>query len=299
MERYDAVVISGGGNKGILSLGALQYEFEKGRYDPSYTRIYAGTSIGAVLSLLMICGYTPIDAFTEIYNMAYFFDIEDRCGIWDVIKFMGLMSIKGFEQRIEELVKAKIGSVPTLKELKEITGKILVTTGANVTKMKTEYYTYKTRPDLGCIEAVKISSSLPLIFQRSYHDNCCVVDGGMIDNFPLRYIDDGKMKILGIVTMGSDLTSFSENRLIGYLYRLIVMPINSNTELLCDLVKPNTHMIKIIADGVPFFTMALSKELKMELFVRGYAEAERSDQLIPLEIPGWIDTIHNLESSLS
>ena len=155
-EKYDAVVISGGGNKGILSLGALHYEYEKGTYDPEYTRIYAGTSIGAVISLLMICGYTPMEAFTEIYKMAYFFNVGDCHSIWDVVKFMGLMSIRGFAQRIEDLVRAKLGDIPTLRELKKRTGKTLVVTGANVTKMKGEYYTYKTRPNLGCVNAVKM-----------------------------------------------------------------------------------------------------------------------------------------------
>lgn len=292
-KKYDAVVISGGGSKGILSLGALHYEFEKGTYDPDYTKIYAGTSIGSVISLLMVCGYKPMEAFTEIYRMEHFFDVNACHSIWDVVKFMGLMSIRGFAERIEELVKAKMGDVPTLLELKKRTGKTLVVTGANVTKMSCEYFTYKTRPQLGCVDAVKLSSNLPLIFQRIKYDDCYITDGGMIDNFPLKYIDDGKMNILGIVTMGSEISLDSQP--MGYLLRLIIMPIIANTELRCELAGSNTKMIKMNVNNTPMVPFTMSSAQKMKMFLRGYSEAENIDNTIRIYVEGWEDDIHILD----
>lgn len=298
LEKYDAVVISGGGNKGILSLGALHYSYEKGTYDPDHVRIYAGTSIGAVIGLLMICGYKPMEAFAEIYTMAYFFNIGDCHSIWDVAKFMGLMSIRGFAEKIEELVKAKLGDVPTLKELRKRTGKTLVVSVANITKMKCEYYTHKTRPNLGCVDAVKLSSNLPLVFQRIRYEDCYVTDGGLMDNFPLQYIDDRSMKVLGIVTLGTDFT-LPDNQFMGYFYRLIVMPIAANTELRCDLAGKNTTIVKIDSSTAhaSAIAFAMPSEQKMSMFLQGYAAAEKVDQTVYLKIPEWKDTIHDLTDS--
>lgn len=293
-EKYNAVVISGGGIKGISSLGALHYEYEKGKYDPDHTKIYAGTSIGAVISLLLVCGYKPMEIFTELYKMENFFDVGSFYSIWDAFKHMGLMSISSFTNKIETLVKSKMGDIPTLLELKKRTGKTLVVTGANITKTKCEYYTHKTRPRLGCVDAVKMSSNLPLIFQRIKYDDCYIADGGMIDNFPLKYIDDKKMKILGIVTTGME-PALIDNQQMGYFMRLIVMPINANTELRCQLAGANTKLIKMKINS-NMMAFALSSEEKMNMFVRGFSDAESIDNTIKIFVRGWKDTIHSLLS---
>lgn len=295
-EKYDAVVISGGGSKGLLTLGALHYEYEKGRYDPAHVRIYAGTSIGSVISLLLICGYTPMEVFNAIYNMSHFFDVGDCHDMWDVVKFMGLMSIRAFTDRIGELVVEKLGSIPTLRELRKLTGKTLVVSAANVSKMRCEYYTHRTHPDLGCVNAVKLSSNLPLVFQRIRYDDCYVTDGGMMDNFPLQYIDDGKMKILGIVTTGSDF-SLSDEKFVGYFYRLVVMPINANTKLRCDLAKSNTRLIKLKWNNTLLVQFSMPNSQKMKMFIHGYDTAEYIDKRVLITVDGWWSSIDYLDES--
>jgi len=292
-SKYDAVVLSGGGSKGLLTLGALHYEYEKGRFVMDHVKIYAGTSIGSVICLLLICGYSPMEIFTEVYKNDRIFEVGESQSIWDVVKFMGLMSIKGFSDRIEEMVKSKLGKIPTLLELRKMTGKTLVISVANITKMKCEYFTHKTRPDLGCVNAVKLSSNLPLIFQRIRYNDSYMTDGGLMDNFPLKYIDDGKMKILGIVTMGSDF-SLPDNQFMGYFYRLLVMPMNANTELRCNLAKSNTNLVKLEFNNAPLFQFTMSSEHKMEMFIHGFNEAEREHNTIYLFIKGWSYNIHDI-----
>lgn len=286
IKKFEAVVISGGGSNGILSLGALHYEYEKGSYDPVNTRIYAGTSIGSVISLLLICGYTPMEIFAEVYTTDHFFDIAKMGSVWDIVKYMGLMPITVFAEKIEALVKRKFGEIPTLLELFTRTQKILVTAVANVTKMKCEYYTYKTHPETRCVDAVMHSCNLPLIFHSIFYNDSYIVDGGLMDNFPLRYIDDHRLKILGVVTTGIDF-SLSDTKFTGYFYRLVVMPVNANTELRCALAKSNTKLIKIVRNKSSLKLFSMSSDVKMSMFWDGYSIAQKIDNTIFVYVKGY------------
>lgn len=284
-EKYECVVISGGGSNGILSLGALHYEYQKGLLDQ--VKIYAGTSIGSVISLLLICGYVPMEIFGQVYTLDHFFDLN-KCGsVWDIINYMGLMSIDVFIEKIEEMVKEKHeGCVPTLKELYKKTGKILVVPVTNITKMSCEYYTYKSNPDISCVDAVMQSCNLPIIFHKIKYENSYIIDGGLVDNFPLQYVDDHKRKILGIVTTGVD-KSLPDDKFMGYFYRIIVMPVNANTELRCKLATENTKLIKIVKDKSSLKLFSIPSDVKMSMFWEGYIEAEKAETLRNIYVEGW------------
>lgn len=297
-KGFDAVVISGGGTKGILALGSLHYYYEKGLYRPgghlaqkisgyeSNCDEYAATSIGAVISLLLICGYTPMEIFKEIYSMESFFSVTDCHNFWNVINYMGLMSINGFAEKIEGLVRRKLDCVPTLEQLQKITGCSLLISGANVTRMAEEKYSPTTHPNLGCVNAIKISCNLPLIFQRIKYKTSYVVDGGLLNNFPCDYISTTKKNILGIVVMGSDY-SLPDDTFMGYFYRLLVMPINALTELRCQLAPPTVTIVKATWNGVPLLQFTMSSKTKMDMFLKGYQAAERGGQMKLLVVEGW------------
>lgn len=205
-NKFQAIVLSGGGSKGILHLGALTYYYEQELYDGSVCAIYAGVSIGAVINLLLVCGYTPMEIFTEFYtNISNLIDVKDFNDIQNVIQNIGLLNIDVFSIKIEDLVKAKLHSehTPTFRELYNLTNKTLIISIANVTKMKCEYFSHITRPDVNVMDAIKFSCNLPIIFQRILYEECYLVDGGLMDNFPLKQIDDGCIKILGLVITGN------------------------------------------------------------------------------------------------
>ena len=57
---YDSIILSGGSIKGFCTLGALQYMQDNKIIDDTLTT-FAGTSIGSIISFLLIIGYTPIE----------------------------------------------------------------------------------------------------------------------------------------------------------------------------------------------------------------------------------------------
>lgn len=288
-EPFDAVVLSGGGEKGILELGALHYYHEKGLYIPEKIKEYAGASIGAAISLLLICGYIPMDIFSEIYGIDNFFGVNSQ-SIWDIFKYMGLMSIDGFIQNIERLVERKVGFIPTLSRLKEITGKTLTVSAVNVSNMVQEKYGPYTHPNLSAINAVKISCNLPILFQCLKYNNLFMADGGILNNFPWDYISNNCKNVLGVAVLGTDVST-PVGTFFGYFYRLITLPINGQTDLRCQMAPENVKVIRIewekSSTGGGILQFHIPPEVKMEMFLEGYRKAEREDRSIYLKIEGW------------
>lgn len=285
-DVFDAVTLSGGGSKGILMLGVLHYYYEAGKFIPEKIIEYSGASIGSAIALLLICGYTPMEIFSEIYGIESFFTVNDCHSIWDVIKYMGLMSIRGFAVKIEELVEKKMKCVPTLKKLKEMTGKSLYISGVNVTTMSEEKYCAETHPGLGCVNAVKISCNLPLIFQRLLYNDSFVVDGGLINGYPWDYLSSKVKNILGIVLIGND-QSLPEDTFMGYFYRILMIPIAQLTEMRCRLAPEKVKTVKVTWEGVPLLQFVMSPDQKMDMFLTGYQTAERKEQTKSLYVEDW------------
>ena len=218
--------------------------------------------------------------------MESFFSINDCHSIWDVIKFMGLMSIKSFADKITSLVLKKFDHIPTLKELKDLTGKTLSISVVNVSKMKEEKFCPEFTPNLSCVNAVKISCNLPLIFQRIRYKGSFYADGGLLNNVPFDYIREVRKRVLGIVVTGSDF-SLDDNTFMGYFYRLIVLTINMLTDIRCKNLKDNVDLIKIEWNNVPLLQFTLESAIKMDMFLAGCKEAEKIDTIELLEVNGW------------
>ncbi len=285
-SRFKIVVLSGGGVKGLIELGAAHYYYEKKLYDPEIVHTYAGTSIGSVISLLLICGYTPMEIFKRVYTNEQFFHLGDCQSPWDILQRTGLMSINSFAEKIGHLVKEKMGSIPTLGQLQKQTGKTLIVAVANVTKLRVEYFSPQTHPNLNSLDAVKMSCNLPLIFQKISYNGDYYVDGGLMDGFPIHQVDDGLTPILGIVVSGTD-CSLKDSSFFGYIYRLINMPINMITKLRHQNLGDNVTLIDIECENIPLLQFSMPSKEKMTMFLQGFQEAEAVELSEDLVVKGW------------
>lgn len=276
--KFETVVLGGGGIKGFFTLGALHYHHEKGSYDMNLATTYCGTSVGSAISLLLVCGYTPMDIFTDIHNQSKIFDLPVKVSIWDITEHMGLIPIESLTKKIGPLVEKKFGYIPTLLELYNATGKKLIATVANVSKMICQYYSYETEPNMLCTRAIELSCSVPIIFYRNQHEDEYIVDGGLVNNFPLEYVDDGKKKILAIATVGSE-NAKNDDDLISYFHKLLSMPMRANNEFRMSMCKENTTLVTIKESSHAkeekkgIFTFEVDSNKRMEMFLHGYQTA--------------------------
>lgn len=285
-KPFEAVVISGGGVKGILALGILHYYYENNLYIPEVVTEYSGTSIGSAIGLLLAVGYLPLEIFREIYSMDNFFTMKDCNSGWDIFKHMGLMSIESMIGFIGELVEKKLGIIPTLGKLKELTGKRLCTSGANLTKNREEMYTPETHPNLGSLKAVMMSCNLPLVFQRVSYHNSFIVDGGLVNNFPWEYISEG-LNTLGIIISVVGDSPFPDNEFIGYVYRAMMITSTTLSDLKCQMAPNNVHIVKTGWEGGSFLQFTMSRDAKMDMFLSGYKSAEQEEKKEYITVKNW------------
>lgn len=271
-DNFEIICLGGGSIKAIQQLGALYYLENEGILEFKKIHTYIGTSAGSFICLLLSIGYTPLEILTKVNKIEKWMDYE----VSDFFNFKndrGLLDFSFFLKILENFINLKLKKIPTLLELYQLTGKKLIITTTNVSKKRTEYLDYISDPDLSCILAIKMSCSIPLIFKRVEYNNNYYVDGGLLDNFPIEYINDKKTKIVGvcvesIIKEGDDF--------INYIDNLFTMPIlKIQNTILKEKITPNCLVINIMAkNSLSINNFNLDKNFKIEMFHEGYNQAE-------------------------
>lgn len=291
-SKFDIVCLSGGGTKAIGHLGVLHYYHEKGLLDLERVKDFPGTSAGSIINLLLISGYTPIEILSEVYGINNFFasGANSSGNIWDLLSNYGFLSINPPMKLVETMVIKKLGKVPTLGELYKMTGKRLISPATNISKKpKPElvYITPESHPRMRCTDVCKLSSKLPLIFQRVQYNGEYYEDGGLGDNFPIEAVDIRGKNVLGVIVTGSDMGGTETLPFINYLYRVIMFPINTNTHLRSRNLPSNVKLVSMDFDDVPVIELNMEHSRKMGMFMRGYKDAEREEKKELLILHNW------------
>jgi len=216
------VVIGPGGIKGFAALGFLLPLEEENVL--SLTDTYCGVSVGAIISLLLIVGYSVREIIGHAIDFNIFKSLEDF-SIAAILRNKGLLSNESIKSKLVALIVEKLGSVPTLYGLYLQTGKSLVTSTLNVTDKESVIMSYATHANVSCIDAVMFSINIPLVFYQLHYNNKTLVDGALGNPYPTDYFDDGNTDILGIhMDTPTDMDTnveITEATLYKYLYNLI------------------------------------------------------------------------------
>lgn len=272
-ERFDALCLSGGGIKGICTLGALEY-FSR-FVDLCSIKKYVGTSIGAIICLLLVCGYSPSEIFDKVMCGENLYKPLPRLAFF--VNF-GLNDTSPLEEKLVELVSEKMGSVPSLLELYNVTGKEFVSVAANISKMRVEYISYISDPCMSCVEAVLLSCNAPGIFKKRVYNGMVYGDGGIFDNYPADYFKDEETKILGIDIGNTDFSQevrgFSD-----YMHRLMSFAAVQNSAAKC-LPEKSLNIRLDIKEAA--FNLSPPAERKVELFGIGHSEASKAHRNITM-----------------
>ncbi len=165
-EKYRiGLVLSGGGTRGFAHLGVIQ-----ALNDASiFPDIISGTSAGALVGALYADGYSPREIL-QMMNTGSRLDF-----MRPALPREGLLQIGGVIKILKTNLRAK-----TFEELKIP----LYVAATDLNNGKAEYF---FTGDL--IEPVIASASIPILFQPVIINNICYVDGGVLDNLPLRPIE--------------------------------------------------------------------------------------------------------------
>lgn len=221
------LVLSGGGIRGISFIGSLYALHEIGILQCITT--YAGTSVGALILFLIVLGYTP----AELFEFIKVFDLNKLKSV-SVSLFLDSFGLDSGDKIIKTLSKFAtskgFSKDVNFIELFEKTKKTFIITAVNVSKQTVEYFSHTTHPTMSVIHAVRMSISIPFIFTPTQYNGCMYIDGGCIDNFPLKQFHNKKDELIGIYV--SDVNPvISDNKTFDeYAMNVIYSVINGITE---------------------------------------------------------------------
>jgi predicted acylesterase/phospholipase RssA len=186
------LVIAGGGQTIVQSLGAIYYLSKQNFLSLSNIETIYGTSAGAILGAILalrfdfetINNYIIKRPWHKIFpfNIQLLLDAYSKKGFYDkqafVHLFKPLFDVKDISLDI------------SLKDFYDLTKVNLHVFSFEVTNLKKTDISYLTHPDLPLLQAIHMSCALPVVFSPVFIDGKCYIDGGMECNYPLQEMLD-------------------------------------------------------------------------------------------------------------
>jgi len=253
-KQYNTgLVLSGGGARGFAHLGVIQALNEAGIFPD----VISGTSAGALVGVLYADGHSP----QEILKMM---NVGSRLDFMrPAMPREGLLQISGILKILKTCLHAK-----TFEELKIP----LFVTATDLNNGKAVYF---SKGDLFC--PVIASASIPVLFQPVKIDDISYVDGGVLDNMPIRPIENKCTILIG---------SFVNP--VGYLEKISGLINIAERTFMLSISKEISEKAKkfdlFIAPAELRNYKILDPEKSNELFELGYNATKEKLKEIDIEI---------------
>lgn len=221
--NIENLVFSGGSIKAISYIGCIQaleeYDIRKN------IKTIAGTSAGGFFASIMTLGYTAKEMKSIVLGIDFgmFKDITTE-------SILAFMNNYGFDtgnklmQFIRILIKKKCNNENiTFQELYDLTNIQLILTGTCLNTKEVEYFSYKTHPEMKLIDAIRITVSIPLIYNKVQYEEKMYIDGAVLDNYPIQLFNQYKDKTIGFLLSSANDCNVSN---IGNYIKSIISCIN-------------------------------------------------------------------------
>ncbi len=311
--NYVDLVFEGGGIKAIGLVGALA-ALEEADYQPQNM---AGTSAGAIVAALYAAGYSASDLY-EILTQEAFPEFLDKgpedClpligPLVSVAQAFGLYEGERLYRRIKALLAVK--DVHTFADLRhplfydhdnpfyryrmyavvsDLTLRRMLVLPADAEALGVD------PDDLEVAQAVRMSTSIPLVFEPVFFKNPrtgrthILVDGGLLSNFPVWLFDTEEGEIPPWPTFGLRLVEEDVRRpalvdgpsgeyrpienFLEFLFRLVQTMVEAHDRLYIENAD-FARTIPIPALGIPTLKFHLSDEEREALYQAGYQAAKK------------------------
>jgi len=274
MWKPEILVLGPGGIKGFLELGALVGLEKEGLLSDVTT--YVGVSVGAIISLLLVVGYTVTEIIVEAADANIFEDFSSVS--WkDIKENFGLVSSAPIKRKLTKRVMEKFGYVPTLEQLYHSTGVELVCVTANLDKEITEYMSYRTEPGMSSVDAVMYSMNIPIIFYKLKYKGCVYVDGALGNPYPVDEYDDGSVNILGVYIESTCRTERepSDSTTTMYVHKIIQFTMSQLRDKIIKTCSERCKHLCLKSNIVDSTGLTIDAHLKADMILDGYTYAQK------------------------
>lgn len=266
---YENLVFSGGGINCLCYIGVLQYIEE--HLLRQHLKRAIGSSGGSLFLLTLILDYS----FHDILHILLGLDITlirdiTTESVFSFFETYGLDTGNKLEHLIKLLILKKVDKADiTFEELYKIIPIEFTVTGFCLNTQETEYFNYHTSPDMPVYLAVRISCSIPFIYNVVRYQNKSYIDGGMMDNYPIDFFASDINKTIGFcIHTNSDPRSI--NGLDDFVYNIMTSITIKMQKL--NIQKYASHSV-LIHSEIPLTKFDLSDNIKKKCVQNGYKKA--------------------------
>jgi len=262
MYRYG--IFQGGGVKGIALVGALEaVENKKINFEG-----VGGASAGAIVAALYASGYTTSE-MKLIFENIDFETLLDSSGWapWALYKKQGIYRGHKFQNWIYGLLKKK--NVRFFKDCK----KELRIVATDLTARNLVILDRHNHPQMEVADAIRMSMSLPFVFEPKKIGEHLIVDGGVLSNFPLSLFDANET--LGFrLRANSNNMSFAPDGIRSYVVGLVgaMLDGRDNYDIEAKALK---GLIEIDPGDISTTQFKLNQKQKDDLYESGLSAANK------------------------
>lgn len=271
MWEASGLLLGPGGIKGFIELGFLLYMEKKGLLDKCHA--FVGVSIGAIIVLLLVSGYSIYEIINEASKTNLLEDISS-IRLQDIQQNAGLISQQKIRESLENLIIAKFGKVLTMNELYQATGLELHMTSLELDPINPHpvHFSYMIDPDISCVEAALLSANIPIVFKRLYYKGKCFVDGALGDPYPIHLLDNGNRDVLGLYISAS----FDDHDgFLSYLRQIFYAGMVQLRNVSIRHASPRCRHIALTSDNIDPVGFTTSEESKINMVTQGYEIARK------------------------
>lgn len=271
------VVLCGGGMKGLAHLGALS------TLDLSKIKAWAGASAGAILVSLLALGWSCEELIQVMIHTDFrtFLDepldpIHSLYGAFEVWRHEGINSGHAFYtwlgQMVERAPHSKENPNVTFEDLWMNENVELCIMTTDVWGKETFVFSHDTTPFVPIRIAVRASMSIPFLFRpvcftEETGNQRLLVDGGLLDNFPIdAFPSKGTLGILLETT--TEVHTFDKREDLASFG----MDIANTWQSYCvkhHACKSKAQVLRIKVPHIPLTTFHLDVNQKKDLLERG------------------------------
>tara|TARA_B100000927_G_scaffold121921_1_gene98331 strand:- start:445 stop:1326 length:882 start_codon:yes stop_codon:yes gene_type:complete len=208
LSNYSNLALSGGAFKSIGLLGAVKYLEEIDILKDF--KNYIGTSGGGLILFFLLIGYTSNEITNILKDEITYLSNFNYENITDLYTEMGIDNGDKNENILRKYLysKTQMNSITFIEFAKKF-GYNLIITGANITKEKIDYFSVDTFPEMDIIQALLITSRIPIIYKPIKFNDDLYLDGGIYSNFPIEYFENHHNDTLGICVNQNYLKEYS------------------------------------------------------------------------------------------
>lgn len=196
---FHNVALSGGGAHVLSFIGALQRYEERGLLRTA--RGYATSSGGSFVGLMLALGFSAVEMEAFVRRMLAS-DFALRISLkhaWSFGSTYGLDDGESVYELVDAIFRERnMSPRTTFLDLAKERGRHLIVAVANVNKERVEYLSVDNAPDMPVRTAVRMTTSVPIIYTPVLYEGDYYVDALFYDNFPIRCFAEEGATTLGL-----------------------------------------------------------------------------------------------------